>query len=347
MKTSSRLAAVLPTGEEIYLYTLENENGMRAEITNVGCAVQRLWVPDKSGAVADVVLGYEDPASYAAQSGYFGVVVGRNANRIAEGSVDIAGTTYSLEQNNGRHNLHSGAGGMSRRIFEGKLTDSALTFSYTLPHLADGFPGNLQAEVSYILTEDNALELSYRAVSDQDTVINLTNHSFFNLAGHASGSIETQILQISAGFYTPNTPDCIPTGEICSVAGTAFDFRLSKPLGQDIATGEQTALFGGYDHNLVPDGRGYRHVATAKDPVSGRTMETWTDLPGVQLYTSNGMRETGEILPLKDGAVYGNHQGFCLETQAFPNAVHMPWLQQPLYKAGQEYRSKTAYRFAW
>jgi aldose 1-epimerase len=195
--------------------------------------------------------------------------------------------------------------------------------------------------MTYILTEDNALILDYHAVSDKATFINLTNHSYFNLAGHDSGDIGGHLLQLNASFYTPNGRDCIPTGEILTVEGTPFDFRTAKPIGQDIdADFPQVKMFGGYDHNIVLDGRGYRKIATATDPKSGRVMECWTDQPGVQLYSANSVSGTG-----KDGAAYGKHHAFCLETQVFPNAAEMPWVTSPLYKAGEVYATRTAYIF--
>ncbi|MCL2056598.1 MAG: galactose mutarotase [Oscillospiraceae bacterium] len=334
----------LQSGEDILLYTLENKNGMKALVTNIGCNLQALFVPDKNGNIADVVLSPDmEKSSFG-----MGVIIGRNANRIKGAKVEVGGKTVLLDKNNGENNLHSNNRGMAVMAFEeAGIQDSNGSSSVKLRRvvadLSDGFPGNLDVTFTYTLTDDNAIILDYHAVCDQDTVINLTNHSYFNLAGYDSGNMHGQLLEIDADFYTPNGADSIPTGEIRFVEGTPFDFRKAKPIGQDIdADFEQVKMFGGYDHNIVLNGSGYRKIATASDPVSGRVMETWTDLPGVQLYTSNGMNMPSRG---KGGASYGNHQGFCLETQTFPNAAQMPWVQSPIYKAGDAYISRTAYVF--
>lgn len=346
VKIGKKVFGALPSGETASLYTLEN-GGISAAISDFGGVIVSLLVPDRVGKTADVVLGYEKLEAYLTNPGSFGALIGRNANRIANARVDLGGKVWELEKNDGENNLHSGKGRMAFRLFRAETgkKDGApfLRLSCRVPHLGDGFPGNLDASVTYTLTADRALVMEYRAVSDMETVINLTNHSYFNLGGHDSGDIRGQVLQLEASFYTPNTEACIPTGEILSVEGTPFDFREGKPLGRGMDDDfGQIGLFGGYDHNFVLSGSGYRRIATARDPRSGRVMETWTDLPGVQLYTSNGMSVSGTP---KGGAEYGNHQGFCLETQTFPDAVNMPWVRSPIYGAGQEYRSATAYRF--
>lgn len=340
MKIRTERYGILPDGREVTLYVLENDNGMQAEIINYGAALIRLLVPDRQGICADIVLGHPSLEGYLTNSPYLGVLVGRSSNRIAGAALTIAGTDYKLEANAGGNNLHSGLGGLSFRLLTGETkTDASqvsLQLSGTVEHLSDGFPGNLSVCVTYVLTSDNELQIRYRAVSDHDTVINLTNHSYFNLAGHDSGTVYTQLLQIDAPFYTPLGSQLCPTGEIRSVAGSPFDFCSVKNIGRDI---EQTD--GGYDNNLLLSGAGYRHIATASEPKSGRTMEVMTDLPAVQLYTAGSI---GSI-PGKDGAVYERHSGFCLETQFVPNAVHMPWLTSPIFSAGQEFRSTTAFRF--
>ncbi|MDL2233765.1 galactose mutarotase [Ruminococcaceae bacterium OttesenSCG-928-L11] len=332
------------TGEEVTLYTLINQNGVEVQITDCGASIVSLRVPDRNGVFADVILGYGDVSGYETNKSFFGAFVGRNANRIKQARVVLGGKTWELERNNGENNLHSGKGGMTYRMFEGTIAGETLELRCKVPHLGDGFPGNLDCCVTYSLSEDNALTISYKGVSDHDTVINMTNHSHFNLAGHNSGSIDTQVLQMDAPFFTPNGSDCMPTGEILSVAGTPFDFTEGRTFGEDInGSFEQIALFGGYDHNLVLAGEGLRRFATATDPDSGRVMEAWTDLPAVQLYTCNGMNvEEGT----KEKSRYGNHQAFCLETQTFPGATDMPWVKSPVYKAGQEYNSTTIYKFS-
>lgn len=348
MKITTEPYGIMPDGGQAYLYTLENNNHMRVCITNLGGAVTGLFVPDQNGKLADVVLGHKSFEDYLKNPGYLGALVGRNSNRIAEAAFSIGDQRYQLEKNDGENNLHSGSHGLSFRLFTGETRTVAnapvLLLSLTMEDMSDGFPGDLAVNIAYALTDDNALMIDYRAVCDQDTMINLTNHSYFNLAGHNSGNIHGHLLQMDAPYYTPNTAACIPSGEILSVAGTPFDFRKAKPIGQDIASAhEQTAMFGGYDHNFVLDGGGdYRKVITVTEPESGRVMDVYTDLPGVQLYTSNMLDENGNY---KDGAKYGKHQAFCLETQLFPNAVNMPWLASPIYRAGEEYVTTTTYQF--
>jgi len=345
---TSELYDTLPSGEEIRIYTLENKNGMKALVTNYGCNLHSLYVPDKDGVLADVVLGYDKAETYRNNPNFLGAIVGRNANRIKNAEVIIDGQTVRLDKNNGENNLHSNNRGMAVMPFDVEKWEKndgwhSLVMHAKVADGADGFPGNLDVAFTYTLTDDNALILDYNAVSDRDTLINMTNHSYFNLAGHGSGDICGQILEIDADFYTPNGADSIPTGEIRSVEGTALDFRKAKEFGRDMdADCKQLSMFGGYDHNFVLNGSGYRRFATATDPVGGRVMEAWTDLPGVQLYTANGMNVPGGG---KGGVSYGNHQGFCLETQTFPNAAQMPWLKSPLYKAGELYITRTAYLF--
>jgi len=345
MKISTANWGKLSDGTAVNLYTMENDNGVKAVISDLGGDIVNLFVPDKNGNMGDIVLGYNDFETYKKNPNFFGAIVGRNANRVSNAEVEIAGKVYNLDKNDDEHNLHSGSGNLTFKVFNAKLSeengDGILTLEYTQKDMADGFPGNLDVKITYTLTKDNALVIDYYAVSDKDTMINMTNHSYFNLAGHASGNIDEQIVEMNAEFYTPNNDACIPTGEILSVEGTPFDFRNGRAFGQDINSKDgQIGMFGGYDHNFVLTGYGYRKAATAVDPASGRTMEAWTDQPGMQIYTSNGMDLAG-----KDGAAYKNHQGFCMETQTFPGADKMRWLASPYYKAGQEYKTRTAFKF--
>lgn len=347
MKISVQPYGDLPYGGQALCYVLENNKGMRAEITNFGGVVLRLFVPDREGKADDVVLGHPALEDYLQNPGYFGALVGRNSNRIAGAEVEIAGKAYSLEKNNGDNNLHSGSGGLSFRLMNAEAravgNQPILMLTHTMEDLSDGFPGNIAITVAYALTDDNCLMIDYLAMSDKDTVINLTNHTYFNLAGHDSGPVYDHLLQLSAPYYNPGNSECFPTGEIRSVAGSPFDFRKEKPLGEGVlADCEQVKQYGGIDHNLILDGTGYRHVGRVTEPVSGRVMEMLTNLPAVQLYTGNGIGDR----PGKDGASYHNHSGFCLETQFVPNAVHMPWLMSPIFRAGEEYVTTTAYRFS-
>lgn len=338
---------VLPDGRQALLYTMENNNGMRVQISNLGGIVVSLEAPDKQGNVADVALGHPDFESYLMNKEYFGALVGRNANRIAGAQVEIGGTVHQLERNDGSNNLHSGKNGLSFRLMNAEArtvgSQPVLLLTHTMESGCDGFPGNLTISAVYALTDDNALMIDYRGVSDSDTIINLTNHSYFNLAGHASGPVYDHILQLESSFYMPASEECLPTGEILKTEGSPFDFRKPASLRRGIRSGhEQVQQFNGFDHNFLLDGDGYRRIATVSEPVSGRVMDVFTNLPAVQLYTGNGLgNQVG-----KGGASYQQHQGFCLETQFAPNAMNMPWLLSPIFRAGEECVTTTGFRFS-
>lgn len=348
MKISAERYGMLPDGSEVYCYSLEN-NDMKVEILNYGGIVKSLYVPDRNGRMSDVVLGHADFEQYLENKGHLGCAVGRNVNRISNAACTILGDKVELEANLGPHNLHSSENGLHTRLFTSEVHTfhnlPALLLSHTIEDGTDGFPGNLIVTIAYALTEDNALMIDYRAVSDKNTVINLTNHSYFNLAGHDGGNIYGHLLELDAPFYTPSSHEGIPTGEVISVKDTPFDFRAApKAIGKDIHSAlTQIQQFEGYDHNYVLNGTGYRKVATATEPESGRVMTVFTDLPGIQLYTANHMN--GEK-PFKEGVKYPKHGGFCLETQFFPNAVNTPWFPSPVFAAGEEYTSTTAYQFS-
>ncbi len=333
-------------GREAFLYTIGNCRGMRAQITDFGAALVSLYVKDRDGSMTDVVLGCDDAAQYERQTCYFGATVGRNCNRIAGAAFDLGGETYALDVNDNENNLHSGFKGTSERFWDvSEHTKSRITFTMEDAHLAQGFPGNAQLAVTYEVTEDDELEISYRASADRDTVFNFTNHAYFNLNGHASGDILDHTLQLKAAYYTPVIDaKAIPTGEIAPVEGTPFDFRVAKTVGQDIGADNAQLTYGsGYDHNFVldRDGEGMRTAAVVKGPESGIRMEVVTDCIGIQLYTGNFV--DGE--PGKGGVIYPKHGGMCLETQYFPNSVNEPAFVSPVTEAGKEYRSKTVYRF--
>ncbi len=338
----------MPDGGKAQLYVLENNSGMSVHITNFGGTVTRVFVPDKKGETADIVLGHKDFEAYLENPGYLGATVGRNSNRIAGGKFSIGAQAFELPTNSAGCNLHGGKSGLSGRLFSGEVRTvaglPALLLSCSIGDMEDGFPGNINVNVAFALTDDNALMIDYRAVSDKDTVINLTNHSYFNLSGHSGGDVLGHTLELDADFYMPATDALLPTGEILSVAGTPFDFRVAKTLGEAIREGHpQIRLAGGFDHNFVLGGGcDYRKVATVTEPASGRVMTMFTDLPGVQLYTSNNL--AGEVEG-KDGVIYGKHKAICLETQLFPNAVNMPWLASPIYRAREEYITTTTYQF--
>lgn len=334
-----------PKGETVYSYLLDNGRGISAEIITYGGIVKNLYVSDKDRVKTDVVLGRDTISDYLQNDGYLGALIGRHANRIEKGEFVLNGKKYTVGINEGKNSLHGGNVGFDKRVWNAQDFDGdepRLVLSLVSPDGEEGFCGTLSVTVTYTLTKENALKICYEAISDADTVVNLTNHAYFNLAGHDSGTIENQILQINSSFYTPNDRECMPTGEVLSVSGTPFDFREPKPIGQDINSDfEQTAMFGGYDHNFAIEGRGYRKAASAKCPENGITMEVYTDKPAMQLYTSNGLKEG----IYKNGAKYGAHQAFCLETQYFPNAMSHSHYPSPILKKGEKYNFTTEYRF--
>lgn len=333
------------TGEEIYLYTLKNKNGMEAKVTNYGACLVNLLVPDKDGKLDDVVLGFDTLEEYVANPSYFGVVIGPNANRIGGAAFELNGKEYHLAVNDGENNLHSDAdGGYQKRAWKAAEGENSVTFTVEGKDGELGFPGNKTFIMTYTLTDDNAIKLSYRATSDMDTLINPTNHTYFNLTGHKAGSIEGHMLQLHASNFTPVVAGAIPTGEIKAVAGTPLDFTKKKQIGQEIgADCEQLKLVQGYDHNFVIDGAdgSMREVAEAEDPKSGRRMKVFTNLPGVQFYAGNC------IVPQsgKEGASYEPRTGFCLETQYFPDNIHHPNFEQAVFGPNKAYESETIYQF--
>ena len=330
--------------EEAVLYTLTNENGMSASITNYGAALVKLNVPDKEGKLRDVVLGYDDVTGYEKGGGSFGAPVGRNANRIGGAVITIQDKTYELEKNDNGNNLHSGTNYYNKRIWNvGEKTDSKIEFVLHSPNGDQGYPGTLDMHVTYELTEDNELRLIYDAVPDQDTIINMTNHSYFNLDGHDSGNVLKELVTLDADYFTRADAQSIPTGELVDVTGTPMDFRMPRALGEAIdADYEAVRLGKGYDHNWVLKNNGkFDKVAQAVSEKSGIVMEVWTDLPGMQMYTANFLdNEHG-----KNGAVYGIRDAVCFETQYFPDAVHHENFASPICKKGMPYHTVTSYKF--
>ncbi len=333
-------------GEETSLYIFENSNHGVMKVSDHGATLVSVLMPDREGIMRDVVLGYDTAAEYENHTCYFGATVGRNGNRIDNARIVIEGKEYQLTPNESEHNLHSGPNGFERVLWEVKgHTDNSITFYHLSTEEEQGFPGNLEVEVTYTLTEENAVEISYQGKADQTTVMNFTNHSYYNLGGHDSGSVEKQKLQILAEAYTPvKDRKSIPTGEIAPVEGTPMDFRHMKAIGQDIgADFEQLKFAGGYDHNYVlSDTAGEMKVmARAYCEETGIAMEASTECCGVQLYAGNFIGEqTG-----KGGAAYGDRCGFCLESQFYPDAVNQKNFPSSLVKAGETFTTKTIYRF--
>lgn len=335
----------LKTGEEIYLYTLKNKNGIEAKLTNFGAGLVNLFVPDKDGKMEDVVLGYDNLEDYVSNPSFFGVTIGPNANRIGGAAFTLNGREYHLPVNDGPNNLHSDMNdGYQKRAWTTEEGENSVTFAIEGKDGEMGFPGNKKIKLTFTLTDNNELKLKYYATSDADTLINLTNHSYFNLAGHDSGSIEGHLLCLHASNYTPVLPGAIPTGEIAPVVGTPLDFTKKKRIGEEIgADYEQLKLVQGYDHNFVLDGADgtMREVAEAQDPKSGRRMKVFTTLPGMQFYAGNCIaQQTG-----KGGVHYGPRTGFCLETHFFPDNIHHPEFQQAVFGGDKVYESETIYAF--
>lgn len=347
MSITKSLYGTLSSGEAVYEYTLDNKKGISAQILTYGGIIKNLYVTDRNGVKTDVVLGRDTIEDYLKNDGFLGAAIGRHANRIAGGEFELNGKTYHVGVNEGRNSLHGGNIGYDKRVWaaeeSGTESEPSLVLKLTSKDGEEGFPGTVEITMTYTITADNALNINYKAVSDKDTVLNLTNHSYFNLAGHDSGNIYNQILQINSGFYTPNDDECMPTGEVLSASGTPFDFRTPKPIGRDIkADFEQIKKFGGYDHNFAIEGRGFRLAAVAGCEENGITMEVRTDKPAMQLYTSNGLSE-GDMY--KNGAHYGVHQAFCLETQYFPNAMAHSHYPSPILRKGETYDFTTEYKF--
>ena len=331
-------------GESANLYIFENQNGMEMHVSDFGATLQTLIVADKNGTKRDIVLGYDDPSGYEGPAGtFFGATVGRNANRIGKASFEYEGVRYQLEQNNGNNNLHSGLDFWSFRIWDVKeTTENSITFSLHSPDGDQGFPGTVDVDVKYTLTEDSIV-IDYFAVTDADTPINMTNHSYFNLSGHESGTVREQILWIDADGFTRTDKELIPTGEIIPVEGTPMDFRKRKKIGLEIDHDyEALVLAGGYDHNWTLNNNGeFKKAAELVSEESGICMEVFTDLPGVQIYTANFV----ENEPGKYSAVYQQNQGVCFETQYYPDSVNHKNFKSCICKKDEEYRTRTEYKF--
>ena len=330
----------LSNGEIASLYTIR-AGRFTATVSDYGATLISLLVPDRNGVCADVVLGYADPNAYAASGSGMGATVGRNANRLQGAAFTLNGQEYRMDANDNGNNLHSGRDYFHKRLWTvADHTENAITFTLHSPHGDQGFPGNADVRVEYRLDPTGALHITYDAVSDADTIFNLTNHSYFNLAGHdRPEKAMEQLLSLPGRFFTAADAESIPTGELRPVAGTPMDFRVPKPIGRDInADYDALNLQGGYDHNWEVF---CNPCATLTDPDSGRTMAVYTDCPGIQFYAGNYLDgETG-----KDGVTYPKRSGICLETQYYPDAIHHPQWPQPITKAGQKYHSATVFKF--
>ena len=347
MALTTRNFGVTKDGSQVTLYSIHNKNGVTAEVMDYGAILVNLLVPDSKGETDDIVLGYDKLEDYFVNDCFFGAVIGPSANRIAGAQFTIDGETYHLPVNDNENNLHSDhATGYPKRMWQAQILDNGVVFSLEDADGSMGFPGNKHVKVTYTLTDENELKLDYHVTSDKKTLINMRNHSYFNLAGHNAGSIEDHKLQILGKAYTPVVAGAIPTGEIAPVAGTPFDFNVPTRIGDRINDdNEQLKLVQGYDHNWVLDDCSgqVRKVAEVTEPVKGRTLTVYTDQPGMQFYAGNCIgQHTG-----KAGASYGKRCGLALETQAYPDSVNRDNFPDVIYGPDREYRTTTIYKMSW
>ncbi len=336
------------SGKKVELFTLRNNSGMVAQITNYGGRVVSLWVPDRKGISGDVVLGYDSFEAYLKSNElYFGALIGRYGNRIANAKFTLNDSVYTLAANNGINHLHGGIKGFHNVIWDAIQSDGGtLRLSYLSPDGEEGYPGNLHVDVTYTVTEQNELKIEYRATTDKPTPVNLTHHSFFNLKGAGEGDINDHIMQINASYYTPVDSVLIPTGEIAPVEGTPFDFRTPVAIGDRLGDDHRQLKYGmGYDHNWVLDNVPdiLRLAARVVEPGSGRIMEVYTSEPGIQFYGGNFLagKDTG-----KYNRVYPYRGALCLETQHFPDSPNKPGFPSTILEPGKEYHSICIYRFS-
>jgi aldose 1-epimerase len=337
-------------GQEVSLYRMKNKNGMEVAITNYGATVVSLTAPDRNGKFADVVLGYDDVQGYENGTSYFGGTIGRYGNRIGHGKFTLNGKTYALPKNDGDNTLHGGTIGFNKRIWQAKDVSTAaapaMQFEYVSKDGEEGFPGTLTAIVKFTLTNTNELRIDYSASTDKPTVVNLTNHSYFDLAGEGQGDILQHQLTLHASRFTPIDATLIPTGELRAVKGTPFDFTKATAIGARINQDDEQLKFGkGYDHNFVLDRTkpGLITVAEVYEPTSGRVMQVLTTEPGIQFYSGNFLDGSAHG---KGGKAYGHRSAFCLETQHFPDSPNKPKFPSTVLNPGGHYRTTTIYKFS-
>ncbi|WP_282044377.1 aldose epimerase family protein [Winogradskyella flava] len=331
--------------KSVSLFNLKNKQGLVGQITNYGGRLISLWTKDKNDKLEDIVLGYNSIQDYLdADEMFFGAIIGRYGNRIAAGQFTLDNNTYGLETNNTPNHLHGGLHGFHNVVWDAnQISESKLELYYTSNDGEAGYPGNLKVTVIYELTQENALHISYSAKTDKKTIVNLTHHSYFNLQGAGSGTINNHLLQIYASHYTPVNTNMIPTGEIASVKNSPFDFTESKPIGKDLdSTNTQLQLGSGYDHNFVLDYRGLKKAAIVKETISGRKMTVYTTEPGIQFYGGNHLntKKAG-----KNNLYYNSQTGFCLETQHFPNSPNQPNFPSTVLEPRDTYTSICIYKF--
>lgn len=330
-------------GETASCYVLKNGKGMEAVVSDFGASLLKFYVSDKDGKSQDIVLGYDTIEEYEEGGDSFGATVGRVANRIGMAEFELNGKKYELTKNDNGNTLHGGCGFYNKRMWDVKeVDDTHIVFAMVSPDSDQGFPGEVKIEVSYTVTEENELKIHYYAVPDQDTLLNMTNHSYFNLSGHASGTAWNAKVWLDADAFTETDEELIPTGKVISVEGTPMDFRKEKVVAKEIGEDYMPLkIAGGYDHNWVLNGTGFRKVASAESEETGIKMEVYTDLPGIQFYSGNFLAGSKG----KDGAVYEKGYGICFETQYFPDAIHKDNFESPITKAGEVYDTTTVYKF--
>lgn len=339
MQISSQAFGTTSDGRRVTRYTMENDTGVKISCLDYGCIITNIWVNDRTGKPTDIVLGYDDLASYERDDVFFGACIGRVANRLKDSRFTLNGKEYHMEPNDGLNHLH---GVFHKRLFAASVSGGKLRFTYHSPDGEDGFPGNVELTVTYTLDENGVFSMQYEAVSDADTLINLTNHSYFNLSGHQSGSVDDQLLEITADAFLETADDACPTGVALPVDGTPMDFRTMRHIGQGFPIQyEQMELVSGYDHcyclrpNAAP-------AALAYSPDTGITLSLVTTQPGMQFYSGNHLGEGGTG---KGGAHYARRAGFCLETQHYPCAPSYPAFPSILLKRGEKYEQSTLLQF--
>lgn len=341
MKTiRSEMFGISKTGETVYRYILENNRGMRIQIISYACAIQSIFVPDKNGRLTDVVLGYDSLAEYETGGCFFGAFVGRYANRIKKAQFELNGKTYSLPQNDGANHLH---GTYTERVFPAEIVEDRVVFHGVSPDGEEGFPGTLTFDVTYQLTDANELIIDYQAQTDTDTVINFTNHSYFNLNGNDGSTILSHTLQLNADFFTEGDRETLPTGVIMSVDSTPMDFRKGKKISEAVNdSSDQIRMCQGIDHNFVlADSASLKLVGVLQSEATGIAMRCYTTQPGVQIYTGNFLKDESG----KYGATYPQYGAVCLETQHYPCSPNYPHFPSTLLKAGDNYKQQTIYQF--
>lgn len=333
-------------GKQTHMFTMKNKKGMQVALTNYGAHLMAALVPDKKGNLVSVVLGFDNMENVQKTRGsYYGAIVGRYGNRIANAKFSLDGQEYALTANNRPNTLHGGPKGFSNQVWDGKQVNAqTVEFAYLSADMEEGFPGNLKTKVTYHLTDDNAIQINYEATTDKTTVVNLTNHAYFNLNGEGSGNILNHDLKINADNFTPVNRSLIPTGVLEPVKGTPFDFTAFTPIGKNIkADNEQIKFGGGYDHNFALNKHSIKDpIATVRGDKSGIEMNVYTKEPGVQLYTGNGM---GGSTVIRGGAKDSKQTAFCLETQHFPDAPNQPAFASTTLKPGKVYKTQTIYKF--